>query len=143
LPIGKNFLRNVLAHSPRWWLHSCWRRTIASLFSIVRMGKGKDEWHVTPQSYGSILSNAWHEHNHLPKHTMIIIYLGTCHFMCWCCLTCLFMLYMLVFEYEMPLYVFSTLVSGLTLLNSTFGTMFMLIISSHYASKSWFHLGGS
>ena len=53
------------------------------------------------------------------------------------------MLYMLVFEYEMPLYVFSTLVSGLTLLNSTFGTMFMLIISSHYASKSWFHLGGS
>jgi len=60
----------------------------------------------TPQCYGCILSHAWHEHNHLHKHTMIIIYLGTCYFMCMCCLNCLFMLSMLVFEYDMLLYVF-------------------------------------
>jgi len=53
---------------------------------------------------------------------MIIIYLGSSHFMQRCDLTCLNMLSMLMF-------VCYALVISLSMLNLTFGTMVMLITS--------------
>jgi hypothetical protein len=60
---------------------------------------------------------------------MIINYLGSCHFMQKCDLTCLNMLPMLMIACAMPMFVFYALVSSLSVLNSTFGTIFMLVTS--------------
>jgi hypothetical protein len=56
--------------SPKWWLHSCWRRTIALPFPIVRMAKGKDGWHLWKHSWwwrydtppGSVGHGYWRPH---------------------------------------------------------------------------------
>ena len=60
---------------------------------------------------------------------MIIICLGSCQFMQKCELTCLTMLPMLVFACAMLMFVLYALVISLSMLNLTFGTMFMLITS--------------
>jgi len=59
---------------------------------------------------------------------MIINYLGSCHFMQKCDLTCS---NMLMFAYTMLMFVFYALVNSLSMLISTFGTMFMLVTSSN------------
>jgi len=60
---------------------------------------------------------------------MNIICLGSCHFMQECELTCLIVFPMLVFVYAMLMFVLDELVISLSMLNSTLGTMFMLITS--------------
>ena len=67
---------------------------------------------------------------------MIINYLGSCHFMQKCDLTCLNMLLMLVVDCAMLMFVFYALVISLSMLNLTFGTMFMLVTSP----IKYFHL---
>ena len=63
---------------------------------------------------------------------MIIIYLGLCHFMHKYNLTCLIMPSLLMFACTMLLFVFYALVNSSSMLNSTIGTMFMLVTSPNY-----------
>jgi len=57
-----------------------------------------------------------------------------------CDLTCLIMLPMLVFVCAMLMCVCYALVNSFSMLNSTLGTMFMLITSPNYVLKSYFHV---
>jgi len=57
-----------------------------------------------------------------------------------CDLTCLNMLSMLMVASVMLMFVFYALVNSSSMLNSTFGTMFMLVTSPNEVPKSYFHL---
>ena len=60
---------------------------------------------------------------------MIIIYLGSCHFMQKCDFTCLNMLSMVMFACIMLMFGSYALVISLSMFNMTFGTMFMPVTS--------------